>query len=77
MGRPIFTTPNVPEERLQALRDAFDQMVVDPAFIEAAANEGLSVIPVSGAQLQQTAEEIISTPPDVAARLSEFIGVAQ
>ncbi|WP_332718226.1 Bug family tripartite tricarboxylate transporter substrate binding protein [Pelagibacterium mangrovi] len=77
MGRPIFSTPNVPQERLQALRDAFDQMVVDPAFIEAAANEGLSVIPVSGAELQQTAEEIISTPPDVAARLAEFIGVAQ
>lgn len=76
IGRPIFTAPNVPQDRLQALRDAFDQMVADPAFIEAAAIEGLSVIPIPGAQLQQTVDEIIASPPDTAARLSEFIGVA-
>lgn len=76
MGRPIFTTPNVPEERLQALRDAFDKMVADPAFVEAAAKEGLSVIPVSGAQLQETAEEIIGTPDEISKRLGEFIGSA-
>ncbi|SDG27661.1 Bug family tripartite tricarboxylate transporter substrate binding protein [Pelagibacterium luteolum] len=73
IGRPIFTTPNVPEERLQALRDAFDEMVADPAFIEAAANEGLGVIPVSGEQLQATVDEILATSPEVAARLGEFI----
>lgn len=76
MGRPIFTTPNVPEERLQALRKAFDEMVADPAFAQAAADEGLSVIPLSGEQLQQTVSEILATKPEVAARLSEFIGVS-
>lgn len=73
IGRPIFTTPNVPEERLQALRDAFDAMVADPAFIEAAAQENLSVIPVSGLELEETVDEILATPPEVAARLATFI----
>lgn len=73
IGRPVFTTPNVPEERLQALRDAFDAMVADPAFIEAAAQENLSIIPVSGLELEQTVDEILATPPEVAARLAEFI----
>src|SRR5690606_8406419 len=73
IGRPIFTTPNVPDERLQALRDAFDAMVADPAFIEAAAQENLSVIPVSGLELEETVDEILATPPEVAARLATFI----
>jgi tripartite-type tricarboxylate transporter receptor subunit TctC len=73
MGRPIFAPPNVPQERLQALRDAFEKMVADPAFVEAAAKEGLSVIPVSGETLQATATEIITTPDEISKRLGEFI----
>lgn len=77
MGRPIMTTPNVPEERVQALRDAFDQMIADPAFIEAAEVEGLSIIPISGEALQAISDEILSAPEDVALRLGEFIGVQE
>lgn len=29
-GRPFFTAPEVPKERVAALRAAFDRMVVDP-----------------------------------------------
>ncbi|HWJ87955.1 MAG TPA: tripartite tricarboxylate transporter substrate-binding protein [Pelagibacterium sp.] len=73
IGRPIFTTPNVPEERLKALQDAFDQMVADPEFIAAAAQENLGIIPVSGEQLRATVEEILAMPPEVTSRLAEFI----
>lgn len=76
VGRPVFTTPNVPPERLDALRAAFDAMVEDPEFLEAAANEGLAIQPVSGAELQQIVDDIIATPPEIAARLGELIGVA-
>lgn len=75
MGRPIMTTPNVPVERVQALRDAFDQMIADPAFVQAAEAEGLSIIPISGADLQTISDEILYTPEEVAQRLGEFIGV--
>lgn len=77
VGRPIFTTPNVPQERLDALREAFDAMVADPEFIEAATAEGLGVQPTSGVELQQIVNDIISTPPEIGARLGEFIGVQQ
>ncbi len=36
IGRPIFTTPEVPAERVAALRAAFDAMMRDPAFLEEA-----------------------------------------
>src|SRR3546814_8359438 len=32
-GRPIVTTPNVPAERLAALRDAFDATMKDAKFL--------------------------------------------
>ena len=37
LGKPVATSPNVPAERVQALRDAFDATIKDPGFIEAAA----------------------------------------
>ncbi|SDW74411.1 Bug family tripartite tricarboxylate transporter substrate binding protein [Roseicitreum antarcticum] len=76
VGRPVFTTPDVPQERLDALRAAFDAMLEDPEFQAAAAREGLGLSPVSGAELQQIVDEIISTPEPIAARLGELIGVA-
>src|SRR5919112_3560695 len=36
IGRPIFTTPGVPEDRIKALRAAFEATIKDPAFIEEA-----------------------------------------
>ena len=36
VGRPILTTPDVPADRVRALRKAFDETLADPQFIAAA-----------------------------------------
>ncbi|MDB5509487.1 MAG: Tripartite-type tricarboxylate transporter, receptor component TctC [Hyphomicrobiales bacterium] len=74
IGRPIFTTPGVPEDRVKALRAAFDAMVKDPAFLEAAKKENLDIDPVSGEELQRIVGEIVDTPKPIADRLQEIIG---
>ncbi|MDO9439548.1 MAG: tripartite tricarboxylate transporter substrate-binding protein [Beijerinckiaceae bacterium] len=74
IGRPIFTTPGVPPERVKALRDAFDRMIKDPAFLEVARKENLEIDPVSGEELQRIVNDIVSTPKVVADRLQEIIG---
>jgi tripartite-type tricarboxylate transporter receptor subunit TctC len=74
IGRPIFTTPGVPEERVKALRDAFDRMVADPAFLEQAKKENLEIEPVSGDDLQKIVADIVATPKPIADRLQEIIG---
>jgi tripartite-type tricarboxylate transporter receptor subunit TctC len=74
IGRPIFTTPDVPAERVKALRDAFDQAMKDPAFIEDAKKAALELDPVSGEELQKIVQEIIATPKETADRLAEIIG---
>ncbi len=77
IGRPIFTTPGVPEERVKALRAAFDQMVKDPAFVEDAKRAGMELDPVSGEELQKIVTEIMATPKETADRLASIIGELQ
>lgn len=77
IGRPIFTTPGVPEDRIKALRTAFDKMVKDQAFIDEAKKSNLEIDPVSGEELQKIVNEIIATPKETAERLASIIGEIQ
>ena len=74
IGRPLFLAPGVPAERIKALRDAFDRMVADKAFLDAAAAEKFDVSPVSGVELQRIVGEIVATPKPIADRLTQIIG---
>lgn len=65
VGRPIATTPGVPPERLAALRKAFDDTLVDPVFIEAAAKVGAQIQPVHGEALQKLMDAVINAPPAI------------
>ena len=75
VGRPIFTTPGVPEERVKALRDAFDATMKDPAFLEEARKTGLDINPISGAELQKVVADIIDTPKPVTERLASILAL--
>ena len=48
LGKPMATAPNVPAERVQALRDAFDATIKDPDFIKAAAAARIEINPIYG-----------------------------
>lgn len=73
VGRPIFSTPGVPAERVAALRKAFDAMVVDPVFLEEAKKLKLEINPVSGEELQRIVADIVATPKPIADRLATII----
>jgi tripartite-type tricarboxylate transporter receptor subunit TctC len=74
IGRPIFTTPGVPEDRVKALRAAFDKLLVDPSFLAEARKENFDITAVSGESLQKIVAEIVATPKPVADRLQQIIG---
>jgi len=73
VGRPFLTAPDVPAERLKALRQAFDETMQDPAFLEAARQAHMVLNPLSGAELQQTVARIIDQPPSVIATIKRAI----
>jgi tripartite-type tricarboxylate transporter receptor subunit TctC len=73
IGRPIFTTPDVPPDRVAALRAAFDAMVRDPAFLDDAKNGNFELDPVSGETMQRLVAEIVATPKAMGERLRKII----
>jgi len=77
VGRPIFTTPGVPDDRVKALRAAFDKMVKDQAFIDEAKKSNLEIDPVSGEELQKIVNDIVATPKETAQRTAAIIGEIQ
>jgi tripartite-type tricarboxylate transporter receptor subunit TctC len=69
MARPFTAPPNVPQERVAALRAAFDAAVKDPAFLADAKQQQLDITPYSGAQIDALMKDIYATPPELVARV--------
>src|SRR3954462_8857358 len=65
VGRPIATTPEVPKERLTALRRAFDATLKDPDFIADASKQNAEISPMTGEELQKLIADMIGAPPEV------------
>ena len=67
MGRPFFMPPNVPAERVAAIRAAFVATMNDPAFRADAQRARLDVLPLTGEDIAQVVERTFGTPEDVRA----------
>ena len=61
-GRPYLTAPDVPAERVAALRKAFMETMADKELLADAQRIGLSIDPISGEDLQRLAADIFATP---------------
>jgi len=75
VGRPILTAPNVPADRVKALRQAFAETMRDPQFIEAANQANMEMNPMDGDELQQVVEQIVSSPPRILAMVKDAIAI--
>jgi tripartite-type tricarboxylate transporter receptor subunit TctC len=62
IGRAILTTPGVPQERLAALRTAFQRMLADPDFFAAVAKRNVMVEPATGEALDAVTTQTMSLP---------------
>jgi tripartite-type tricarboxylate transporter receptor subunit TctC len=75
MARPLAAPPEVPSERLAALRAAFDATMKDPRYIEDARRIGLDVSPLGGERIEALIRQVQATPEPVVARLRELLAV--
>jgi tripartite-type tricarboxylate transporter receptor subunit TctC len=73
-GRPFFLPPNVPAERLEALRRAFDATMRDPAFLAETEKLKIDVEPLTGEQVAKLIAEAYATPADTVARVRDAMG---
>src|SRR5262249_46140026 len=75
IARALVAPPDVPADRLNALRRAFDATVRDPQFLaEADKMGGMDIQPMSGEEAQPIAEAIVNTPPAVIERARAVLG---
>ena len=65
IGRALIAPPGVPADRIAALRTAFDQLVLDPAFQADAAKRSADLEPAPGAVVQGYSDTIAKAPKDV------------
>ena len=68
-GRPFFLGPNVPADRVEALRRAFDAAVKDPGFLADADKSKIEVDPLTGEQVAALVAQVSRTPADTVARV--------
>lgn len=73
-GRPIIGTPGIPADRINMLRQAFDQSMKDPELLAETQKQKMDVDPTSGASLEKLAQQILQQPPDVLARVKKILG---
>jgi tripartite-type tricarboxylate transporter receptor subunit TctC len=73
LGRPITATPDVPEDRLRALRAAYRSTMADPEFRAEAEKAGFEVAPVYGEEMQNIVQSIMSTPKELAVRAKHLV----
>jgi tripartite-type tricarboxylate transporter receptor subunit TctC len=69
IGRPFFLPPNVPPDRVAALREAFDATMTDPAYRAEAEKLKIDVDPLTGAELAALVAQVARTPADTVGRV--------
>jgi tripartite-type tricarboxylate transporter receptor subunit TctC len=68
-GRPFFMPPNVPADRVAAVRRAFDATMKDKDFLADAEKLKIEVDPLTGEQVAELVGRLYATPPDIVARV--------
>jgi tripartite-type tricarboxylate transporter receptor subunit TctC len=75
VGRPILTAPDVPADRVKALRKAFDDTLADPQFIVAARQANMDLNPLGGEELQKIVARIVGQPENILTMVKQVAGI--
>ena len=73
MAKPFALPPGVPADRVQIMRDALQATYRDPRFLEEAKVMNLEFQPKTPDQIHQILDEVLATPPDIAAKYRHII----
>ena len=73
LGRLVITPPNIPEDRLKALRQAFDLAVRDPGYVADATRQHLDNTPTTGLEQEILFRQILETPPEIIGKVAKYL----
>ena len=75
IGRPLAAPPGTPADRVAKLRKAFDDTMIDPAFLEEGRKLQAEVSPTNGRDVQAIVENMYKTPAAVIGRAKSILGL--
>jgi tripartite-type tricarboxylate transporter receptor subunit TctC len=74
IGRSLIAPPGLPAEVTKVLRDSFNAMVKDPAFVAEIQKLKIDLDPAPGEELQTAAAKLLNVPDSVSARVHQILG---
>jgi tripartite-type tricarboxylate transporter receptor subunit TctC len=73
LGRPLIVTKDVPADRVETLRAAFQATLRDGAFLAEAQAQSLPLDPVDGEEAERVVKKIYASPPELARKVKEVL----
>ena len=73
MAKPFALPPGVDESRVRVMQNALLATYQDPAFLEEARAMKLEFQPKTAAEIQKILNDVLATPPDIAAKYRQII----
>ncbi len=72
-GRPYVVSPDVPKERVEALRKAFMDTLKDPELLADAKKANLEVDPVSGEEVARLVAKVYAAPKNIVDKIKKAL----
>jgi tripartite-type tricarboxylate transporter receptor subunit TctC len=76
-GRPLFAPPEIPADRGDALRRAFDAVVKNPKLIADAEKQRLGLSPQSGEAVEELVKGVYASPPALVEKVKQVVSKPQ
>jgi tripartite-type tricarboxylate transporter receptor subunit TctC len=73
MSKPYAVAPEVPRERVEALRQALAAASADQELLAEAEKAKLDVVPLTGPEVEEKVRGVLDSPPAVVAKLKELL----
>jgi tripartite-type tricarboxylate transporter receptor subunit TctC len=77
LGRPFFLPPEVPADRVAALRKAFAATMKDPDYIAEGKRVRLDMNPLSAERVTQLVNATVNAPPGIVAKARAALGTGK
>jgi tripartite-type tricarboxylate transporter receptor subunit TctC len=77
IGRPLIAPPDLPADRVKALREAFMITMEDPEFRAETAKQRLDLDPTGGGEIQNLVSQIVKVPPEIASKAESLLAKSQ
>ncbi|MBT5051250.1 MAG: hypothetical protein HOM58_22330 [Rhodospirillaceae bacterium] len=74
MARIVGTPPDVPNDRIMALRKIFMETMKDPAFLADARKRKMELYVLSGEQVEANIAKLMKTPKSILKRTADILG---